>query len=180
LLFVALTVWVIGATAASAGTLDAARHHRRVSAITFTSSAHGTLIRITYVGRTRPFVRIIESRDAIDALAVTDVDNDGDLDIVASARDAGLVMWRNGGKGHFRLATVPQRRIVNRPGAKLGRCLHADAPIQAGDDRYDAAMPRAPTAAADDPVLAQFAARFISIPVPVRQRPSGRAPPTHA
>ena len=125
-------------------------------------------------------VRVIESIDPIDALAVADVDNDGDLDILASARDGQLVMWRDAGNGQFRLATAPPHRIVSRPVARIGRCHHAGAPIQAGDDRYDAALPRAPAVAADGPSAARFAVRFVSVSVPVRQRPSGRAPPAHA
>jgi hypothetical protein len=35
----------------------------------------------------------------IDALAVADVDNDGDLDILASVRNGQLVMWRDAGNG---------------------------------------------------------------------------------
>jgi len=180
LLLVALAAWVVGGTAASAATPDRPRHQRRVSAITFAPYGQGTVIRITYAGRLRPVVRVIESRDPIDALAVTDIDNDGDLDILASARGGTLVMWRNAGHGHFLLATAPDRRIVNAPSERIGRCHHADAPIQAGDDRYDAAMPRAPAAAGSDPVAAQFAVRFVWAPVPFRQRPSGRAPPTQA
>ena len=125
-------------------------------------------------------MRVIESIDPIDALAVANIDNDGDLDILASARNGELVMWRNAGNGQFRLATAPLHHIVTNAVSRIGRCHHVDAPIQAGDDRYDAAMPRAPAAAAGGPAPARFAVRFVSIPVPVRQRPSGRAPPRNA
>jgi hypothetical protein len=180
LLLVGLTAWMVGASAASAATIDRSRHQRRVSAITVTPHGQGTIIRITYAGRWRPVVRVIESPDPIDALAIADVDNDGDLDILASARGGRLVMWRNAGNGHFRLATAPERRIVSAADGRIGRCHHADAPVQAGDDRYDAAMPRAPAVAADAPVPAHFAIRFVWAPAPIRQRPSGRAPPTRA
>jgi hypothetical protein len=151
-LFVALTAWVAGVRVASAGAPDPVPQ----------------------------MVRAIESIDPIDALAVADVDNDGDLDILASVHDGQLLMWRNAGNGQFRLATAPSRRFVSVPAAHIGRCHHVEAPIQAGDDRYDAAMPRAPTVAAAEPVPARFAVHFVCVPVPVRQRPSGRAPPAHA
>jgi hypothetical protein len=179
ILVATLTAWVAASATASAGTTNGARHPRRVSAITVAPHGHGSVIRIVYAGGVRPMVRIIESRDPIEALAVADVDNDGDLDILASAHDGALVMWRNAGHGRFRLATAPERRIVKTADAVIGRCHHVDAPIQAGDDRYDAALPRAPAVAADAPVLAHFLARFISVVVPIHQRPSGRAPPTH-
>jgi hypothetical protein len=178
LLLVVLAALVVAATPASAEP-GRARAHRRVTTITLTPNGHGTLIRITYAGRI-PLVRVIESGDPIDALAVTDIDNDGDLDILASAHGGALVMWRNAGHGQFRLASAPDRRLLTTPGAHVGRCHHADAPIQAGDDRYDAAMPRAPAAAAADPILLQFAVHFIQVRLADRQRPSGRAPPIHA
>jgi hypothetical protein len=180
LLLFALTTWVAGATVVSAAAPAELRHQRHVSSITLTPHGDGTVIRITYAGRLRRVVRVIESRDSIDALALTDIDNDGDLDILASARGGTLVMWRNAGHGRFRLATVPPRRAASTSVSRVGRCHHADAPIQAGDDRYGAAMPRAPVSAAADPTLAQFLVRFLWAPVPARQRPSGRAPPTQA
>jgi hypothetical protein len=151
-LLVALTAWVAGVRIASAGAPDPVPQ----------------------------MVRAIESIDPIDALAVEDVDNDGDLDIIASVHGGELLMWRNAGDGQFRLATTPTSRIVSAPAAHIGRCHHVEAPIQAGDDRYDAAMPRAPTVAAAGPVPARFAVRFVCVPIPVRQRPSGRAPPVNA
>jgi len=178
-LLLALTAWVAGVTAASAAPLGFHAHQTRLSAITFSPLGSGSAIRITYAGRMRPLVRVIESADPIDALMVADVDNDGDLDILASARD-GLVLWRNAGNGQFRLATAPLHRLVSAPDARIGRCHHGDAPIQAGDDRYDAAMPRAPAVTAVDPVPARFVVNFVCVPVPARQRPSGRAPPLHA
>ena len=87
-LLVALTAWVAGVTAASAAPRGFHAHQsRRLSTITFSPFGSGTAIRITYAGRVRPLVRVIESADPIDALMVADVDNDGDLDILASARD---------------------------------------------------------------------------------------------
>jgi VCBS repeat protein len=181
-LLVALTAWVAGVTAASAAPHEfhARQSPRRLSAITFSPLGSGTAIRLTYAGRARPLVRVIESVDPIDALTMADVDNDGDLDILASARDGQLMLWRNAGNGQFRLAAAPPHRIVTARAAHIGRCHHVDAPIQAGDDRYDAAMPRAPAVTAADPVPARFAVNFVCVPVPARQRPSGRAPPLHA
>src|SRR4029079_12303463 len=127
----------------------------------------------------RPVVPVLASVDPIDALTVADVDNDGDLDILASARDGQLVLWRHAATGQFRLAPATLQRLVSAPDARIGRCHHGDAPIQAGDDRYDAAMPRAPAVTAADPGSAPFPVNFVCVPVPARQRPSGRAPPLH-
>jgi hypothetical protein len=65
----------------------------------------------------RPLVRVHRvGPHPIDALTVADVDNDGDLDIHASARDGQLVLWRNAGNGQFRLATAPAAPPRQRAG----------------------------------------------------------------
>lgn len=178
LLLVVFTAGLVVGISAPASAADTSRATRHVRSITLSPDGSGTLIRITYIGRVQPHVRVIRSREAIDALAITDIDDDGNPDILASARAGGLVMWRNAGHGNFQLATPPARRLLSATGATIGRCHHIEAPIQAGDDRYDAAMPRAPTLALESPVVAYFPSAAPSVPVPVRQRPSGRAPPT--
>jgi len=180
LLLLVFTAGLVVGISAPASAADSARALRRVRSITLNPDGPGTLIRITYIGRVQPHVRVIRSREAIDALAIADIDDDGNPDILASARAGGLVMWRNAGHGDFRLATPPVRRMLSATGATIGRCHHVQAPIQAGDDRYDAAMPRAPTLALESPVLAYFPSGSPSVLVSLRQRPSGRAPPTRS
>jgi len=178
LLLLVFTAGLAVGMSAPASAAETARVTHRVRSITLSPDGPGTLIRIIYIGRVQPHVRVIHSRESIDALAVADIDDDGNPDILASARGGGLVVWRNAGHGNFQLATPPVRRFVSATGATIGRCHHIEAPIQAGDDRYDAAMPRAPTLVFDSPVVAYFPSSAPSVLVPVRQRPSGRAPPT--
>jgi len=177
LLLVVLTAGLVVGMSAPASAADTGRASRRVKSITLRPDGPGTLILITYVGRMQ-HVRVIRSREAIDALAISDIDDDGDPDILALARAGNLVMWRNAGHGDYRLATPPVRRMLSATGARIGRCHHVQAPIQAGDDRYDAAMPRAPTLGLGSPVFACFSSGSPSVLVSVRQHPSGRAPPT--
>lgn len=178
MLLVVFTAGLVVGMSAPASAADTTHASRRVKSITLSPDGPGTLILITYVGRTQPHLRIIRSREAIDALAISDIDDDGDPDILALARAGHLVMWRNAGHGDYRLATPPVRRMLSATGATVGRCHHVQAPIQAGDDRYDAAMPRAPTLGLSSPVFAFFPSGSPSVLVSVRQRPSGRAPPT--
>ena len=88
-------------TVAGASPAEAGHHHHPISAVTLTPEGAGTVIRVTYGSPERPHTRTLRSRDAIDALAVADVDNDGDLDILAAREGGGLVLWRNAGRGHY-------------------------------------------------------------------------------
>ncbi|HWJ55202.1 MAG TPA: VCBS repeat-containing protein [Vicinamibacterales bacterium] len=113
---------------------------------------------------------------AVGWLAVRDVDNDGDLDILV-AQNGVIRLWRNGGHGRFALATLPTHLSL---GARSPRLVAVDLPEEGpqwDDDRYDAAMPRAPAIAAVIPVA------LVRLPSPVALHPvslrpsSGRAPP---
>ena len=154
------------------------RHHRPISHITLTPEGTGTLIRITYAGRARPHTRILRSHDPIDALAIADVDNDGDMDILAAREGGGLVLWRNAGRGRFVFAAVPARQGLTRRETAWRPVLDASEPMQSGDERYSAAMARAPAAAADlveTPHLARASSLVLSVLAACSQ---GRAPPS--
>jgi hypothetical protein len=153
-----------------------------IRSITLTPEGSGTLIRITYAGRLRNHTRTIRSREAIDALAVVDVDNDGRLDIVAAAHTGALRLWRNAGRGRYELArplAAGDRTPVTRR-VRVGRALLADEPVQAGDERYDAAMPRAPAPASDPCLFSTPPARERTFGAIVPSFSPGRAPPSRA
>jgi VCBS repeat protein len=155
------------------------RHHRPISHVTLTPDGTGTLIRITYAGRARPHTRILGSHDPIDALAVADVDNDGDLDILAAQQGGDLVLWRNAGRGRFIFAAAaPARRALTRREPAWRAVLDGNEPVQSGDERYSAAMPRASGAAADSvetPHVARASSLVLSDFSACSQ---GRAPPS--
>jgi hypothetical protein len=119
-------------------------HHRRISAITLTPEGTGTLIRIVFAGRARPLIRILRSLDPIDTLAIADVDNDGDLDILAAPKAGGLLLWRNAGRGRyvFACAIPPPRRTLTRAATALHSAIATNAPEQTGDERAGAAVAR--------------------------------------
>jgi hypothetical protein len=123
---------------------DHHHHHRPISAITLTPEGTGTLIRITYAGFARPLTRILRSQDPIDTLAVADVDNDGDLDILAAPKAGGLFLWRNAGGGHyvFACAIPPPRRTLTPAQRVLHPAIATSAPDQTGDERSSAAVAR--------------------------------------
>lgn len=179
----ALTALLVAFTAlpARAGTVTCHRH-LPIKSITLTPDGSGTVIRITYGGRLRAFTRILRSRDPIDALTVADVDNDGDLDILATAHTSGLRLWRNAGRGRYELAAAAIPRTAKRTGrgVRAGKASIEDVPVQAGDERYDAAMPRAPALASDPCRLAPPPARERSFGAIVPSFSPGRAPPSRA
>jgi len=161
------------------GTVEASnrRHHsRRIASITVTPEGSGSLLAVTFAGRGQP--HLLRTQDRISAYTVADVDNDGDLDILAASSGQGLLLWRNLGRGRFAVATLPPARAPAQPRVGLRRVGHADEGFVAADERYDAAMPRAPGALAPVSVDAVFNA-FIAFapPTPVVRR-SGRAPPS--
>jgi hypothetical protein len=155
-------------------------HRHQPVNITLTPEGSGTLIRITYAGRLHDHTRTIRSPEAIDALALADVDNDGDSDIVAAARTGALRLWRNAGRGRYELAPallVRNASLASRS-VRVGRAGLADDPAQAGDERYDAALPRAPALASDPCLFSTLHARERSFGAIVPSSSSGRAPPS--
>jgi hypothetical protein len=156
------------------------RHPRPISAITLTPEGSGTLIRVTY-GRVHPCTRVLRSHEPIDAVAVVDVDADGDQDIVAVRESGDLVLWRHGGRGRFIVvAAAPDRTPVTRRHRAFHRVHDTTAPIQSSDERYSAAMPRAPNAVVElveTQYIARASSLVLSAPCACFQ---GRAPPAIA
>src|SRR5262249_62396616 len=104
-------------------TVEAAHHRehrehrkhqpRRIDRVTLTPDGQGSVISVTFVGRDHP--RLLRSTDPIAAYTVADVDNDGDLDILATSDRSGLLLWRNAGRGRFVLASPATRRSASQP-----------------------------------------------------------------
>jgi hypothetical protein len=166
--------------AALAGAAEAgahrAHHGRRINSITLTPDGNGSLIAVMFIGRSHP--KLLRSADRIATYAVADVDNDGDLDIVATSSGTSLLLWRNAGRGRFVFAAISRGRIpASTPRLGTRRLVHADDGWVASEDRYDAAMPRAPGPHALVPVTAVFnRSNSFAPPTPLVPR-SGRAPP---
>jgi hypothetical protein len=177
LLPVFLAALLVASAASPATAAPLRRHHRPISAITLTPLGSGTLIRITYVGHVHSFTRILRSRETIDAVAVTDMDADGGQDIVAVREDGDLVLWRHAGRGRFIVAAAPERRLATRREISFQRVRETNAPVQSGDERYSAAMARAPDAGAnrfDTPHVARASSLVLSA---FSDGSQGRAPP---
>ena len=143
--------------------------------VTISAEGGGTLIALHY---TTSHVHFLHASEPLERVALADIDNDGKIDILAAPRDGALMLWHNAGHGRFARTALPhdsQRVIARGP-----RITHGEAPDEGwqwGDDRHDAALPRAPDAAGDAPI----AAVRVTTPVYVRpasfRRFSGRAPP---
>jgi hypothetical protein len=153
-------------------------HARRPPRVTLSYEGQGSLIAVSYRGHTGRCVRFFHTSAAIDRVAITDIDNDGDFDIVAAPHDGALLLWRNAGHGRFSLAAQPRRPPrVSPQGLRFVRVVPADDGWQWGVERYDAAMPRAPAVASAAPVAVVRISPLVPIrPVSLR-RSSGRAPP---
>ncbi len=172
--FAALSVLLVALPAAANPSREC--RPRRINSVTIHSEGTGTLIAVTFAGRRHP--RLLRSSDPIDAYAVADVDNDGDLDILATSNRHGLLLWRNAGRGRFVFAS-PSRVHLTHPRAPeiRHRPRLEDGPI-AADDRYEAAMPRAPGGHWSNRAAAVvFLSDPFTPPAPTVHRP-GRAPPT--
>lgn len=119
-------------------------HERRIHSVTLSPDGGGTLIAIRFVDRARP--RLLHLAEPVDALAVRDVDNDGDLDILTASNTRGLVLWRNAGRGHFELAGRPSKRPPRPPLRTVRHRTAVNDGPAASDDRCGAAAPRGPCA----------------------------------
>jgi hypothetical protein len=150
---------------------------RRIASVTLTPDGGGSLLSITFAGRHRP--QVLRSSEPIAAVAVADIDNDGNPDIVASSGGPGLLFWRNAGRGRF-VFTAPAAEL-SPPPVRVGhpRLTTAEDGLVAADDRYDAAMPRAPAIRTAGCVV-RVSPSLVDVPdsAPAVRR-SGRAPPNH-
>jgi hypothetical protein len=152
---------------------------RHISRVSVQTDGRGSVIAVTYATGPHQHVRFLHSAVAIDRIALTDVDNDGQQDILAALHDGEMQLWRNKGYGRFTLATVPHGvRAVAERGPRYVRVTRGDDGSQWGDERYDAAMPRAPAIEVVGPIdFVGLPASFVAPRVSIRPA-SGRAPPS--
>jgi len=152
---------------------------RHISRVTVHAEGRGSVIAVTYATGPRQHVRFLHSSAAIDRVALKDVDNDGEQDILAALHDGELQLWQNKGYGRFSLAAVPHDvKVVAERGPRFVRLKHADEASQWSDERYDATMPRAPAVVSAGLVTAPaLPAPFLAPSVSVPSSP-GRAPPS--
>lgn len=174
-----LTFAVLPATA------EGGHHHfhhfhadRLIRTITLTREGAGSLISVTFAGHAHP--RVLRSPEPIAAVALADLDRDGDLDIVAASNAKGLQIWRNAGSGHFVLVPPLRHGIAPDGRANVRPSSRIEEGLLALDDRVDAAMPRAPAVAAPT-VSRAFVRTVVVFPAAVQNTTrSGRAPPTYS
>jgi FG-GAP-like repeat len=81
-----------------------------------------TVIHLSLSGRSEPLTLSAGKRKRILGIVATDIDRDGDADVVALNEDLHLHVWLNNGQGRFiRRKQAPQRSSVEHPPA-----LHPD------------------------------------------------------
>src|SRR5262245_47014548 len=102
----ALAILLLISSVARVSAAARAPHARRLPRVTVSSEGAGTLIAVTYGSGPRAYVRLLHVREAIDRVALADVDNDGRLDVIAAPRSGALLLWRNAGHGRFSRAAV--------------------------------------------------------------------------
>jgi FG-GAP-like repeat len=153
---------------------------RHIARVTVAADGRGSVIAVTYRNGARQRVRFLHTTEPVDHIALRDVDNDGQVDILATphADDESLLFWRNEGEGQFRLATLPPgARPAPTRGPWVALAKRLDQGGLWGDERFDAALPRAPAVAAVVPVAFVRAASTDSLPFRVLRPQSDRAPP---
>src|SRR5215831_6408452 len=92
----ALLIFSSVTPALAAGRRTRVRHIARVSV---QAEGRGSVIAVTYASGPRQHVRFLHSNAAIDRVVLTDVDKDGQQDILAALHDGDVQLWRNKGFG---------------------------------------------------------------------------------
>jgi VCBS repeat protein len=155
------------------------RHGRRphpIQTVHVSADGAGTVISVEFRGRKRP--RLIHVATPVEAVAIADVDNDGDLDILAASTRDGLVLWRNAGRGRFVLARAPSISSSPRSAGAWLTSRGDRHPVQTDADRLEAEIPRTSFVQGYFDTVPFFVAADRRAPHrPDRPRPS-RAPPS--
>jgi len=146
-----------------------------IVAVRLADEAAGSVVAVKLSGAQHaPVLRV---RDHLASVALADVDADGDLDILAASTRAGLLLWRNAGRGRFVLARLPKPRnaLIRTPRASGRRATVSQDQLGEGDG--DPALPR--TEIARDPLILQslFTSESFSPLTRDRVAPTGRGPP---
>ena len=153
----------------------AAPRRHGVPCVTISAEGPGTLIALHY---TASHVHFLHARESLERVALADIDNDGQVDILAAPRDGVLMLWRNAGHGRFARAALPRQthRMIAR-GPRITHVEKLDDGLQWGDERHDAAMPRAPDVKGDVPIAPVRVTTPVYVRPASRCRTRGRAPP---
>lgn len=173
----ALTILLLAAAAQPAFAARCHCHGSRHGRETVSATTDGSVIAVTYQRGDAQRVRFLQVAEAIDRVAIRDVDNDGDLDIIAAPRDGRLLLWRNAGHGRFSLASLPRGRSLASRGPRFERVQRGDDGWQWGVEHHGAAMPRAPAIATVVPIALVRIPPQVSLRSAALPSSSGRAPP---
>jgi len=113
------------------------------------------------------------------SVVADDVDQDGDLDVVASVGSLDLLVWQNDGAGHFSRLPSSQRRALQTqppPPAVDGDSIASNEWIQ-NDDRHAAGLPPLRAIVYATPRTAAIPAIGLVKPQSGPRARSSRAPP---
>ena len=113
-LFILLAICVVGVRPADAAINVAVSDDGRVDVV----RCEQTRERITVAlgGPARRLV-VLRSIDTLRAVTVSDIDADGDLDVVGMSERYGILLWRNTGEGGFVAARPAQTHVIVRHAA---------------------------------------------------------------
>ena len=149
-----------------------------VPRISFSAEGRGSVIVLHFGTDSAAHLHFLHAGEPLEHVALADLDTDGYVDVLAAPRDGALIIWHNTGHGRFARVALPHgsQRIVVR-GPRIAHVEKMDDGWQWGDDRHDAALPRAPDVIGGVPI----APVRVTTPLYIRpasfRRFSGRAPP---
>ena len=167
LLAPALTLLLFAVAVQPASAAGRRCHASRHARETVSARSFGSVIAVTFKRGASQRTHFLRTPALIDRVAVRDVDNDGDLDVLAAPRDGSLLLWRNAGHGRFLLAAPPHHSRLAATSPRVERIHHRD----------DAAMPRAPAVATMARVAIVRLPHFVPAGPASQRSSSGRAPP---